>query len=170
MFQLTDSEVETMVSQNAIPSRKHLGGTLPYVFTEQGIAAISSVLTSERAVEVSIQIMRAFVAMRRFLLTNAQVFQRLDTLEHKQLITDEKINTVLSAIENKDILPKQGIIFDGQVFDAYLFVSDLIRSADKSIILMDNYVDDTILTLFTKRKNNVSLSILTKTIFQTDAA
>lgn len=170
MFQLTDSEVETMVSQNAIPSRKHLGGTLPYVFTEQGVAAISSVLTSERAVEVSIQIMRAFVAMRRFLLTNAQVFQRLDTLEHKQLITDEKINTVLSAIENKDILPKQGIIFDGQVFDAYLFVSDLIRSADKSIILMDNYVDDTILTLFTKRKNNVSLSILTKTIFQTDAA
>jgi hypothetical protein len=82
MFQLTDSEVETMVSQNAIPSRKHLGGTLPYVFTEQGVAAISSVLTSERAVEVSIQIMRAFVAMRRFLLTNAQVFQRLDTLEH----------------------------------------------------------------------------------------
>ena len=164
MFQLTDSEVETMVSQNAIPSRKHLGGTLPYVFTEQGVAAISSVLTSERAVEVSIQIMRAFVAMRRFLLTNAQVFQRLDTLEHKQLITDEKINTVLSAIENKDILPKQGIFFDGQVFDAYLFVSDLIRSADKSIILIDNYVDDTILTLFTKRKNNVSLSILTKTI------
>lgn len=164
MFQLTDSEVETMVSQNAIPSRKHLGGTLPYVFTEQGVAAISSVLTSERAVEVSIQIMRAFVAMRRFLLTNAQVFQRLDTLEHKQLITDEKINTVLSAIENKDILPKQGIFFDGQVFDAYLFVSDLIRSADKSIILIDNYMDDTILTLFTKRKNNVSLSILTKTI------
>jgi len=152
MFQLTDSEVETMVSQNAIPSRKHLGGTLPYVFTEQGVAAISSVLTSERAVEVSIQIMRAFVAMRRFLLTNAQVFQRLDTLEHKQLITDEKINTVLSAIENKDILPKQGIFFDGQVFDAYLFVSDLIRSADKSIILIDNYVDDTILTLFTKGK------------------
>jgi hypothetical protein len=92
------------------------------------------------------------------------------TLWNIQLITDEKINTVLSAIEYKDVMPKQGMFFDGQVFDTYLFVSDLIRSADKSIILIDNYVDDTILTLYTKRKNNVSLSILTKTIFQTDAA
>ncbi|MDD4127816.1 MAG: ORF6N domain-containing protein [Methanomicrobium sp.] len=166
MFQLTDEEIETMVSQNAIPSRQHLGGARPYMFTEQGVAATSSVLTSERAVEVSIQIMRAFVAMRRFLLTNAQVFQRLDILEHKQLITDEKINTVFSAIENKVILPKQGIFFEGQIFDAYQFVSDLVRSAEKSIILVDNYVDDTILTLFTKRKKNVSLLILTKTISQ----
>ncbi|MGK5091899.1 ORF6N domain-containing protein [Deltaproteobacteria bacterium TL4] len=78
MFQLTEAEVGLMVSQNAIPSRQHLGGSLPYVFTEQGVATISTVLTSERAIEVNIQIMRAFVAMRRFLASNAEIFQRLD--------------------------------------------------------------------------------------------
>ncbi|MBI3584829.1 MAG: ORF6N domain-containing protein [Nitrospinae bacterium] len=164
MFQLTEDEVEFMVSQNAIPSKKYLGGSLPYVFTEQGVATISAVLTSDRAIEVNIQIMRAFVAMRRFMLSNAQVFQRLDTLELKQIETDHKIDKVLSAIESKDIQPKQGIFFDGQVFDAYQFVSDIIRTARKSIMLIDNYVDDTVLTLFSKRKKGVSLTILTKTI------
>ena len=102
--------------------------------------------------------------MRRFLLSNAQVFQRLDTLELKQLKTDKKIDKVLNAIESKEIQPKQGIFFDGQVFDAYQFVSDLIRTAGKSIILIDNYIDDTVLTLFSKRKKGVSLNILTRTV------
>ncbi len=164
MFQLTEDEVEFMVSQNAIPSKQYLGGSLPYVFTEQGVATISAVLTSDRAIEVNIQIMRAFVAMRRFMLSNAQVFQRLDTLELKQIETDHKIDKMLTAIESKDIQPKQGIFFDGQVFDAYLFVSELIRSAKKSIILIDNYIDDTVLTLFSKRKKGVSVMILTQKI------
>ena len=85
MFQLTEEEAELMVSQNAIPSRQSLGGSMPYVFTEQGVAAISAVLTSERAIAVNIQIMRAFVAMRRFIATNAEVFQRLDVVERKQI-------------------------------------------------------------------------------------
>jgi hypothetical protein len=123
-----------MVSQNAIPSKQHLGGYLPYVFTEQGVATISSVLSSARAIEVNIQIMRAFVAMRRFIGTNARIFQRLDTLEIKQIDTDRKIDEVLNAIESKELHPKQGIFFDGQVFDAYSFVADLIRSAGKSIV------------------------------------
>lgn len=164
MFQLTKEEVEIMVSQNAIPSKQHLGGSLPYVFTEQGVAAISSVLTSKRAVDVSIQIMRAFVAMRRFLLANAQVFQRLDTLELKQIETDHKIDKVLMAIERKEIQPKQGIFFDGQVFDAWQFVSDIVRGAGKSIVLIDNYVDDTVLSLFCKRKKGVSVVVLAKNI------
>jgi hypothetical protein len=164
MFQLNDEEVDSMVSHNAIPSRQYLGGTLPYVFTEQGVGAISAVLTSERAVEVGIEIMRAFVAMRRFILTNAQIFQRLDSLEIKQLETDKKLSKVLHAIESKDIHPKQGIFFDGQVFDAYVFVADLIKSARKSIILIDNYVDESVLILFAKRKKGVKLTILTKTI------
>jgi len=162
MFQLTKDEVESMVSQNAIPSKQHLGGYLPYAFTEQGVAAISSVLYSERAIDISIQIMRAFVAMRRFLTANAQVFQRLDTLEIKQIETDKNINKVLKAIESKEIQPKQGIFFNGQVFDAYKFVSKLIRTAKKSIILIDNYIDDTVLTHFEKRNKNVSFTILTK--------
>jgi len=164
MFQLTREEVELMVSQNAIPSKQHLGGYLPYVFTEQGVATISSVLTSNRAIEVNIQIMRAFVAMRRFIGANAGIFKRLDALEIKQVDTDQKIDMVLNAIESKEIRAKQGIFFDGQIFDAYTFVADLVRAAKKSIVLIDNYIDDTVLTLFSKRKKGVSLTILTKTV------
>jgi hypothetical protein len=164
MFQLTKKEVDLMVSQNAIPSKQHLGGALPYVFTEQGIASISSVLTSERAIEVNIQIMRAFVTMRRFLTTNAQIFKRLHTLEIKQGKTDKKIDHVLNAIESKEIKPKQGLFFNGQIFDAYQFVSDLIRTAQKSIILIDNYIDDTVLILLSKRRPDVMVTIFSKTI------
>jgi hypothetical protein len=164
MVQLNDEEVNLMVSQNAIPSRQVLGGFMPYVFTEQGVAALSSVLTSERAVEVSILIMRAFIAMRRFLISNAQVFQRLDALELKQNQTEYKIEKVLNALEEKSTIPKQGIFFDGQVFDAWKFASDLIRSASSSLILIDNYIDDTVLQLFAKRKREVTVTLLTKAI------
>ena len=168
MFQLTAEDVDLMVSQNAIPSKQHLGGSLPFAFTEQGVAAISAVLTSERAVEVSIQIMRAFVAMRKFITINAQIFQRLNVVERKQLEhkleTDEKFNRIFNALEEKEITPKQGIFFDGQIFDAYQFVSELFRTAHKSIIIIDNYIDDTVLTHLTKRRKNVTVTILTKTI------
>ncbi|MDI6803037.1 MAG: ORF6N domain-containing protein [Bacteroidota bacterium] len=137
---------------------------LPYVFTEQGVAMLSTVLRSETAVNVSIRIMKAFVAMRRFLMTNAQVFQRLDQLELKQIETDRKVDKVLTAIEGKQIQPKQGIFFEGQVFDAYQFVANLVRSAEKSIVVIDNYADDTVLTFFSKRKKGVTLTILTQNI------
>lgn len=165
MFQLTDDEVEFMVSQNAIPSKKHLGGYLPYVFTEQGVANLSSVLKSDRAIETNIQIMRAFVAMRKFIINNAQIFQRIDTVEKRQLkyemVTDEKFEKVFDALQKDKLDPKQGIFFDGQIFDAHKFVSDLIRKAEKSILLIDNYVDDSVLTLFTKRKKDVNVTIYT---------
>jgi len=164
MFQLTSQEVEYMVSQNAIPSKQHLGGSLPLVFTEQSVAAISVVLTSERAIEVNIQIMRAFVAMRRFIATNAQIFQRLDIVERKQLEADDNFQKIFNAIEAKEIIPKQGIFFNGQIFDAYRFVSDLFRTAKKSIVVIDNYIDDTVLTHLAKRKQNVTVTILTKII------
>ena len=168
MFQLTEKEVEFMVSQNAIPSKQHLGGALPLVFTEQGVAAISAVLTSRRAIEVNIQIMRAFVAMRRFIATNVQVFYRLDSLERKQLENkqeaDENFKRIFHAIEAKEIKPKQGIFFNGQVFDAYRFVSDLFRSAKKSIVIIDNYIDDTVLVHLAKCAENVKVLIMTKSI------
>ena len=122
---------------------------------------LSAVLRSETAVRVSIQIINAFVAMRRFLLSNAQVFQRLDSLEMKQIATEKKIDYVLTAIENKSVSPKQGIFYNGQVFDAWLFVSGLIRSAKKSVLLIDNYVDDSVLSLFSKRRKSVGVTILT---------
>ncbi len=164
MFQLTDEEVNLMVSQNAIPSRQHLGGSYPYAFTEQGVAAISSVLTSNRAVKVSIQIMRAFVAMRHFIASNAMLFQRLDTLELRQLETDHKMERVLNALESGEVQPKQGIFFDGQVFDAYIFVSNLFKSANESIVIIDNYLDDSVLTLLTKRKKDVTVTLLTRNL------
>ena len=157
-----------MVSQNAIPSKQYLGGSLPFVFTEQGVATISSVLTSERVIKVNIQIMRAFVAMRRFIASNAKVFQRLDMVERKQIEykaeTDQKFEQIFNAIEKRSIKPKQGIFFDGQIFDAYKFVSDLIRKAKKTIIIIDNYIDDSILMLLTKRKKDVMVKIFTNTI------
>ncbi len=164
MFQLTDSEVELMVSQNAIASKKYLGGYLPYAFTEQGVANLSSVLTNEKAIEVNIQIMRTFVSMRRFITTNAQIFQRLDVVERKHIEYDEKFEEVFDAIQNKDIKPENGIFFEGQIFDAYKFVSDLIRTAEKSIVLIDNYIDDSVLTLLSKRKKEVKIIIFTKEI------
>ena len=164
MFQLNDNEVKLMVSQNAIPSKQYLGGSLPYVFTEQGVASISGVLTNKIAIEINIKIMRAFVDMRRFISNNALIFQRLDSLEQKQFKTDEKVEAILNAIEDKSIKPKQGIFYDGQVYDAYVFVSELIRSAKKSIILIDNYVDESVLTLLSKKEANVKTTIYTKNI------
>lgn len=168
MFQLSEEEVNLMVSQNAIPSKKHLGGTLPYVFTEQGVASISSVLTSNRAIEVNILIMRAFVAMRRFVASNAEIFHRLDTVEKNQLAhqiqTDKKFKKVFDAIEEKEIIPAKGIFFDGQIFDAYALVSKIVRSANRSIAVIDNYIDETVLCMFAKRKRNVKVAIYTKNI------
>ena len=166
-FQLSEEERQNLKSQYATSS---WGGrrTNPYAFTEQGVAMLSGVLKSETAVRTSIQIINAFVAMRRFIATNAQVFQRLGAVERKQIEykveTDQKFEQIFNAIEERSIKPKQGIFFDGQIFDAYRFVSDLFRTAKKSIIIIDNYIDDTVLTHLTKRHDTVSVTILTKTI------
>lgn len=176
MFQLSKDELDNLMSQNATSS---WGGTRkrPYAFTEQGIAMLSSVLKSKTAVEVNIRIMRAFISMRRFIATNAQLFQRLETIEYHQLkmkqhqeVTDKRIDEVFKRLD-ASIPPMQGIFYDGQVFDAYRFVSDLIRKAKHSIVLIDNYVDDTVLTLLDKRENGVTATIYTQRIsnhFQLD--
>jgi len=165
-FQLDENDLENLRSQIATLKRgwgQHRKYN-PYAFTEQGVAMLSAVLRSETAVKVSVQIMNAFVSMRRFLQSNAQVFQRLDSLELQQAQTDQKVERVLNAIEDKSAIPKQGIFFDGQVFDAYAFVCDLIRSARKRIILIDNYLDESVLLLLAKRKAGVKVQLLTKTI------
>jgi len=164
MFQLTEQETDYMVSQNAIPSKQHLGGSLPFVFTEQGVANISSVLTSERAIEVNIRIMRAFVAMRKIIVSNSLIYQRLDNVEKKQIEHDKKFELVFNAMEDKNIKPDNGIFFDGQVFDAYKLVSDIIEAANNSIVLFDNYVNTSVLTLFSKRKKGVDVKIYTRDI------
>jgi len=163
MFQLLENEVDFMVSQNAIPSKQHLGGSLPLVFTEQGVATLSSVLTSKMAVEIHIGIMRAFVNMRKFISNNALIFQRLDSLEQKQFRTDEKIDVILNALEDKTKKPDERIFFDGQIYDAYAFVNDLLKSAKSEVVLIDNYIDDTVFTLFSKY-TNLKIKIYTQTI------
>lgn len=177
-FQLTNIEYENLKFQFGTSSEDSLRfqiGTLnkgrgqhrkyiPYVFTEQGVAMLSAVLHSETAVKVSIRIMHAFVEMRKMVLGNAALFQRLDRIEFKQLETDHKFEQVFKALESREQLPEKGIFYNGQVFDAWIFISDLIRSAKQSLVLIDNYVDDTVLNLFTKRNNGVSATILTKSI------
>ena len=168
MFILTDEEIDLLVSQSVIPSRRHLGGSLPYAFTEQGVANLSSVLTCDKAIEVNIQIMRAFVAMRKFISRNAKIFDRIDSVERKHLEfkmkTDKNFEKVFDAIEDKDFVKRQGIFYDGQIFDAHRFISEIIRSAKNSIILIDNYIDDSVLTLFSKRRIGVSVTIYTRKI------
>ena len=162
-FQITAEERDEVIAIcNNLQSLKY-NPFLPYVFTEQGVSQLSSVLHSDTAIEVSIQIMNAFVGMRHFLVSNAGIFQRLDTLEQHQIATDQRIDHVFQLLEAGQ-QPQQGIFFDGQIFDAYTFVSDLIRSAKKRIVLLDNYVDDTVLTLLDKRKKTVGAKIYTRKI------
>ena len=165
MFQLTSEELEDWKSQIVISNRELMGlRKLPYVFTEQGVSMLSAVLKSKTAIETSIRIINGFVQMRRFLTENAQLFRRLDTLERHQKETDQQLEQVFQAIEAKTLSPKQGIFFDGQVFDAYVFASDLIRSAKRSIVLIDNYVDESVLTLFSKSAHDIRVTILTRNI------
>ena len=137
---------------------------LPYVFTKQGIAMASAILRSDIAIKMSVEIMEAFVEMRRMLISNASLFYRLDNIELKQLEADQKFEELFKALESDKLHSEKGIFYNGQVFDTYTFVSDIIRSAKSSIILLDNYVDDTVLTLLGKRKTNITATILTKSI------
>ncbi|MBS4014247.1 MAG: ORF6N domain-containing protein [Bacteroidetes bacterium] len=165
-FQLNDTEfknLENLISQNAT---SNWGGVrkYPYAFTEQGVAMLSSVLKSKQAVEVNIQIMRAFVEMRHYLTKNAEVFEKFHRIDQKLLIHDENFNKLFKALEQNQLTPKQGIFFQGQVFDAHVFISDLIRNAEKTIILFDNYVDEQVLTVLSKKKADVEICIYSKNI------
>ena len=177
-FQLTMEECSKsqIVTLNA--GRGQNIKKLPYAFTEQGVAMLSSVLRSQTAIDANIRIMRAFVSMRHFMVNNASVFSRLETMEYHQLEmqqhqqeTDKRIEEVFRRLDEGNAKPKQGVFYNGQVYDAYTFVSDLIKSARKRIVLIDNYVDETVLTLLDKRAEGVSAVIYTQQIsrqFQLD--
>lgn len=142
---------------------------LPYVFTEQGVSMLAAVLRSKTAIKVSIQIIDAFVEMRRFIQHNASVFTRLDSVERRQIAfeseTEKNFEKLFQAMEAGE-RPKQGIFYDGQVYDAYTFVADLIRKSKKHLVLIDNYIDDSVLTLLSKRKKGVQATIYCKTIIK----
>lgn len=164
-FQITEIEWENLRFQIGTSSENHGGRRyLPYVFTEQGIAMLSAVLRSDIAIKVSIQIIDAFVVMRKQLNQNNLIDQRFSVLERKQVETDQKFDAIFKALEQNKEIPQQGVFFEGQLFDAYTLVADIIRTAAHSVVLIDNYTDDTVLTLLSKRNENVKATIYTQKI------
>lgn len=169
MFQLSKEEFDNwksqivtsnMMSQSEIESFKMAVRRAPYAFNEQGVAQLSAVLKSDTAIEVSIRIMDAFVAMRRFISTNVEMFQRIERLESHQTSTDEKVEHIMKRMDElaPAITPEQ-IFATGCVWDAWDYVSQLVRSAKQRIVLIDNFVDERVLTLLTKRAAGVSATI-----------
>lgn len=170
---VTLNEGEPSRSQNATMKVKQGQNIkyLPYAFTENGIAMLSSVLRSPIAIATNIQIMRAFTAMRRFIAANAQVFQRLEVIEHTQLSlaahqeeADKKFEEIFRRLDDGSVTQKQGIFYDGQIFDAYVFITERVREAKKRIVLIDNYIDETVFTILDKRPKGVKAKIYTKNL------
>jgi hypothetical protein len=178
MFQITEKEWQNLISQNAISKQNSLRSQfailesargkhrkyLPYVFTEQGVAGLSGVLKSDTAAKVHVAIMRAFVAMRKFIQENQLVYKRLDRIELRQIESDQKFEQVFKALESKTHIPSQGVFFDGQVFDAYELVSRITRQARQSIVLIDNYIDESVLAQLAKKSAGVKAVLLTRKI------
>ena len=167
--QIATSSQEVSLKSQIVTSSHGGVRYLPYAFTENGIAMLSSVLRSPIAIQVNIRIMRAFTAMRQFIASNAQIFQRLDVMEQNQLAlvahqteTDHKLEEVFRRLDSGNVQPHQGIFYDGQIFDAYTFINDRIREATTCIILIDNYIDDSVLTMLAKRTDKVAATIYTK--------
>ena len=168
-FKLTEEELEIMWSQivttsklegNKYRSKKYL----PYVFTEQGIAMLSGLLKNEIAVQVSIMIMDAFVEMRKYINLNKHLFEKVITMENKIdkkfIEYDKKFDKVFDQLQHEENI-KQKIFFEGQIYDAYSLIIDIIKKADKKILIIDNYIDDTVLKMLTKKNTNVEVVILT---------
>jgi hypothetical protein len=158
-FQLTMAERDELVANcDRLGNLKH-SSSMPYAFTEHGVAMLSAVLKSKTAIQISLLIIDAFISTRRLLLSYEGLLQRMDRIELQQSLQNKKFEEVFKALESKTELPKHGVYFSGQIYDAYTFASDLIRSASKSIQLIDNYVDDTVLTMLDKRQKNVLATI-----------
>ena len=161
-FQLNDNEFKNWKSQFATSNSDKMGlRKRPYAFTEHGVTMLATVLKSETAVKASIQIVKAFVAMRKFLLTNAQIFQRLDSLEMHRIESDKRIDELFDRMDRYAIDNTQGIFFQGQIFDAYAKFESFIAQAQHSIVLIDNYIDLSVLERFTKKNAGVQVTIYT---------
>ena len=166
MFQLNQKEYSNMWSQvgttlEANKQKYRRRENLPYAFTEQGVAMLATIIKTDVAIRISIRIMDAFVEMKRFLYTNGQMFERLTNVEYKLLEHDKKFEEVFNQFKTKDNV-KQKIFFDGQIYDAFSMMIDLIKKANNEIILIDNYVDIDTLNILSKKNDNVKVEIYTK--------
>jgi len=163
-FQLSENETNELVTNcDRFKTLKH-SSILPGAFTESGVAMLSAVLHSDTAVKISVQIMDAFVKMRRLITQSGGIIQRIEIVEQKQIETDKKIDKIFNALESKEVVPKCGVFFDGQIFDAYVLANKIIKSAKSSIVLIDNYIDESVLTMLGKKAKNVKVTLLTKNI------
>lgn len=172
-FQLDDNEKNELVANCDRFERLKFSANNPFAFSEQGVAMLSAVLKSRIAVSVSIQIISAFVEMRKVITNNIGLLQRMEGVERKLLVNDQKFETIFNALETNTMPISKGIFFEGQLFDAYVFAIDLIKSAKHSIILIDNYVDETTLLMLSKRNSSCKAIIYTQKInaqFQLDLA
>ena len=133
---------------------------MPYVFTEQGVAMLSGLLKNQTAVQVSINIMNAFVKMRKFLKSNEHIFERLTTVEYKLLEHDKKFDKVFNQLDIEEKI-KQKVFFEGQIWDSYNLIVNIIKKAESKILIIDNYIDDSILEMLSKKKKGVEVVILT---------
>lgn len=166
-FQLTPEEKTQLITHcDRFRNLKH-SPYLPYAFTEQGVTQLSAVLRSNIAVEMSIRINDAFHAMRKFIVANAAIFQRLEAVELKQISTDKKINDILDRLDDGSLKQKLGVFFDGQMFDAFVLVEELIMKATRRIVLVDDYLTATVLHRFHKRNTGVTLDCYVKSRFAT---
>lgn len=173
LLKLTENESNDLiskgVSQNVIPQGYNTGGMQMFAFTEQGVSMLATVLRSKNATEISIAIMRAFVAMRRFITANAGLFQRVGALEQKQIETEKKLDVVLDKIEElSPAVSTEELFGTGCVWDAYTFISRLVRSAERRVVLIDNFVDERTLLLLDKREPGVDCTVHTRYTKQTD--
>ena len=162
-FQLTEEEYKSLRCKNFTLNKNGRGQHrkyLPYVFTEYGITMLAGLLKSEIAVKVSINIVNAFIEMRKFISTNAQVFERLTNVEYKLLEHDKKFDEVFDSLQKEENF-KQKVFFQGQIYDAYSLIIDIIKKAKNKITIIDNYVDDSILKMLSKKNKNVEVVIFT---------
>lgn len=165
MFELTKEEYASLRCKNSTLNKRGGNRYPPYAFTKNGIAMLSSVLNSETAIDANIYIMRAFTKSYDFPPSSSDVSQRIANIEHHQIETDKRIDEVFKRLD-AHTPATQGIFFEGQIFDAYQFVCGLVRKAKKSIVLIDNYVDETVLTLLDKRESSVTATIYTQHLSQ----
>lgn len=164
-FQITEDELESLRFQFETSNKNNMRGGrryLPYVFTEQGIAMLSGVLKSEVAIKVSIHIIKAFIEMRKFISLNGQVFQEISGIKGKLLEYDKKFDEIFDELQNKKQEEfKQKIFFGGQIYDAYSLIIDIIKTARNKILIIDNYINDSILKMLAKKNKEVEVIILT---------
>ena len=161
-FELTNNEFENLRSKN-LTANFSKTRTNPKVFTEQGIYMLATILKSKVASQVTVYIIKTFANMRKLISQNISMFERFERIEQRLTIHDENFDKLFEALEDKTLKPKQGIFYDGEVFDAYVFINDLLKLATNEIILIDNYIDETVFIIFSKYPN-IKIKIYTKTI------